>query len=324
MSGMFVISLDFELLWGVRDVMSLAEYRDNLLGERIAVEALLGVFRRRGIHATWATVGALFCATRREFEAAMPARLPKYDDPRLSPYEALSELGDDERSDPFHYAPSLVEKIAVAPGQQLATHTFSHFYCLEAGQTAADFDADLGAAAAVGARFGEVTRSIVFPRNQYNAAYREVMRLRGVRSYRSNGAHWAYRPSVTREPHLKRMVRLADAYLPLSGPRTQKIGEDDDGLTAVPASAFLRPFSPRLRALDRARHRRLARAMTHAAQRDECFHLWWHPHNFGKHLRENMAFLDRLLDHFDGLRVEYDMQSATMDEAAAVRDWKGR
>lgn len=318
MGGTFVISLDFELLWGVRDVMSLDEYRDNLVGERVAVEVLLALFAARGIHATWATVGALFCATRGEFERAMPAHMPRYEDRALSPYEALSELGEDEASDPFHYAPSLVEKIAKTSGQELASHTFSHFYCLEPGQTAADFDADLEAARAVGARFGEVTRSLVFPRNQYNPAYRGVMARRGVTAYRSNGPHWAYRPSVFAEPRFKRVVRLADAYVPLSGSRTQRPSVGDDGLTDVAASAFLRPYSPPLRSLDAVRYSRLTRAMSHAARRGECFHLWWHPHNFGRHLRENVAFLERLLDHFDLLRREHDMQSAAMCEVAAA------
>lgn len=58
--GTFVVSLDFELWWGIRDAIPLARYRDNLIGERVAVEVLLERFTKRGIRATWATVGALF------------------------------------------------------------------------------------------------------------------------------------------------------------------------------------------------------------------------------------------------------------------------
>jgi peptidoglycan/xylan/chitin deacetylase (PgdA/CDA1 family) len=315
---LFVVSLDFELLWGVRDVMTLEQYRENLVGERVAVEALLELFTRRGISGTWATVGALFCRTKKEFLAAMPERRPSYVERALSPYDALHELGDDERSDPFHYAPSLVEKIARTPGQELATHTFSHFYCLEPGQTEAEFRADLDAARRVGASFGDVTKSIVFPRNQYNERYRSALKAAGVVAYRSNGPHWAYRPSVSREPRWKRAARLVDAYAPLSGARATRVRPSADGLVDVPASAFLRPYSPGLRRLDGARFRRLSRAMTEAARRGETFHLWWHPHNFGTNLRENMAFLSRLLDHFDALRRREGMESVTMNRAATM------
>jgi hypothetical protein len=37
LQGALVISLDFELHWGVRDKRSVASYRENLLGARRAV-----------------------------------------------------------------------------------------------------------------------------------------------------------------------------------------------------------------------------------------------------------------------------------------------
>ncbi len=314
--GSFVVSLDFELFWGVRDVVPLAAYRDNLLGERVAVEALLGRFEKREVRATWATVGALFCRTRDELIAAMPERRPSYEDQRLSPYAALGEIGKDESADPFHFAPDLVRKIARTPGQELATHTFSHYYCLEAGQTADEFDADLETAQRLAENFGAL-RSLVFPRNQYNPRYRDVMARRGIRAYRSNPAHWAYAPSSTVEPRMKRLTRLADAYLPIAGPQTHRVHRANDGLTDVPASAFLRPWSRRLRRLDRLRVARIKRAMTHAAEHDECFHLWWHPHNFGVNLRENIEVLDAILDHLDVLRRTKHFESLHMGDLAA-------
>lgn len=34
MNGTFMVSLDFELFWGMLEVVSLASYRDNVLGAR--------------------------------------------------------------------------------------------------------------------------------------------------------------------------------------------------------------------------------------------------------------------------------------------------
>ena len=55
-----------------------------------------------------------------------------------------------------------------------------------------------------------------------------------------------------------------------------------------------------------------------AARRGRLFHLWWHPHDFGLHLRENLAVLRRLLDTFTRLRSVYGMESRSMAEAAAA------
>ena len=90
-------------------------------------------------------------------------------------------------------------------------------------------------------------------------------------------------------------------------------------LVDVRASAFLRPYSPRFRHLDAIRLRRLAGAMTHAAKHGKVFHLWWHPHNFGKYPKESLAFLDLVVDHFAELRRRHGMESLTMAEAAGLQ-----
>jgi hypothetical protein len=46
------------------------------------------------------------------------------------------------------------------------------------------------------------------------------------------------------------------------------------------------------------------------------FHLWWHPHNFGLNLRENLAFLEELLRHHRNLRERYGVVPMTMGEMA--------
>jgi hypothetical protein len=66
MPGALVISLDFELLWGVRDLYPAdgGTYRANLLGARTAIPKLLQLFEEFEIAATWATVGMLFANSR--------------------------------------------------------------------------------------------------------------------------------------------------------------------------------------------------------------------------------------------------------------------
>ena len=314
--GALVISLDFELHWGVRDIFTVDAYRENLIGVREAVPALLDLFAARGIHATWATVGFLFCRSKKEIEETLPTRLPRYANTALSPYD-LGAIGNDESSDPFHYAPSLIERIARTAGQEVGTHTFSHFYCLERGQTDDDFDADMHSATNAARRLGIQLHSIVFPRNQENMSYHRVLVRHGMRAFRSSGP-WPHNASVAFESSVKRIARLADAYLPLSGGGTHLVTRDRvSGIVGVPASAFLRPYNSRLARLERLKIGRLKRAMSHAAAQSQIFHIWWHPHNFGTNLRANMTELEAILDHFGRLRADFGMQSMSMVEAAA-------
>ena len=64
--GIFIISLDFELNWGVHDVFPLERYGENLLGAREAIPRMLELFQRFDIHATWATVGMLYFENKKE------------------------------------------------------------------------------------------------------------------------------------------------------------------------------------------------------------------------------------------------------------------
>jgi len=71
--GALVISLDFELHWGVRDHVTRGDpLYQRLPCARTAVKDMLEVFVARNIRATWATVGFLFASTRDEVEASIP------------------------------------------------------------------------------------------------------------------------------------------------------------------------------------------------------------------------------------------------------------
>jgi hypothetical protein len=54
--------------------------------------------------------------------------------------------------------------------------------------------------------------------------------------------------------------------------------------------------------------------MDAAAKNNKTFHLWWHPHNFGVHLDENMGVLTRIAEYYANLNRETGWQSLTMAE----------
>jgi hypothetical protein len=318
--GALVISLDFELHWGVRDRLRAdGPYRRNLLGARAAVLDILDCFRARGIAATWATVGFLFATSRQELESYAPAVRPAYRDRSLDPFD--EGTGTDEADDPLHYAPSLIDAIRRTPDQELASHTFSHYYALEAGQDRETFRADLGSAVAIAATRDVRFSSIVFPRNQHNPDYDDVLLQAGIVCYRGNPSAHVYRAVAGHgETFVRRALRLTDSHLPLFGTHTTAWSSilQPNGLANVPASMFLRPCGRTPGPAAELRLRRICSAMAAAARDRRVFHLWWHPHNFGAATAANLGVLERIVAHFETLRERHGMRSLTMIGAATA------
>lgn len=314
--GLFVISLDFELFWGVRDKRSLAEYRARLSEVPRVIKGLLGLFEKYRIHATWATVGALFLNSSEGFREQCPELLPGYEDENLCPYQYARNAECLEAE--FHFAPRWIRVIADRHGQEVGTHTYSHFYCLEQGVTRESFVADISKAASVALEFGLPVRSLVFPRNQWREDFLEFLPELGIVCYRGNPSHSLYRGVSGGEERLwRRALRLLDTYVNLSGHHT--FGPLNSGaaqLINIPASRFLRAYSQKMAWLDPLKRGRIVSSMHHAARNKEGFHLWWHPHNFGVGLQENLAFLEEILIEYQNLRDRYGMLSINMGEVA--------
>jgi peptidoglycan/xylan/chitin deacetylase (PgdA/CDA1 family) len=317
--GALVISLDFELYWGMRDHVS----RDSpafadLAASRQVVVDLAALFARRGIRATWATVGFLFASTGEELTDFLPTVRPQYRSPALDPY--TETWGEDERAAPEQLAGSLVHMLAGTPGQEIASHTFSHFYCLEEGQQEADLRADLAAAQAIARQLGTELTSLVLPRNQWNPRYARAVRESGFNCIRGPQPSWGHQAQRGDDQSLViRAARLVDTYAGVTPPPTTAWPSvpGHEGLADVPASAFLRPYSPRRRHLEPLRKARLMAGMGDAARRHRIFHLWWHPHNFARHPEASFALLEQLLDEFDSLAAKEGMRSMSMRDVAS-------
>jgi hypothetical protein len=310
--GSFVISLDFELMWGVRDHATRESYGGNVLGGRKAIPTMLDLFQRRGIRATWATVGALLCESKDELLAR--AKEAEAGGSRIA---GLEDIGSDERRDPYYFGASLARLIASCEGQEIGTHTFSHRCALEQEETVEGFAADVAAALTQLNAWKIRCRSIVFPRNQYGPAHLEACRALGLSHFRGNERAWFYAPAPGREQtKVRRLCRLADSYIDLSGPNIAQPGRGDEPLANVASSRFLRPFDRRLAPLDGFRLRRIEKAMQAPAKWGGTFHLWWHPENFGRNLAENLAILTKILELFDKLQAKHGMQSRAMHEIA--------
>lgn len=316
----FIISLDFELHWGVFDHLVL-DHRGKRYFDvtRELIPVVLDLFRKHDIRATWATVGFLFAHDKKQLLASMPVERPRYLDPALNPYRILDQVGLNEKQDPYHFAASLIGKIKATPGQVIGSHTFSHFYCLESGATEKSFDSDLCAAQRIAyENFGQELRSLVFPRNQFNETLLSSISANGFKSYRSNPDKWFWKASSTKDNSAaKRIIRLADHYLPLS--KTTSINSTSiksDQLNELKATRFFRPYIPKLDSFggQELKIRKILNEMLSAAREHRDYHLWWHPHNLATHPKKNVEALDIIIEHFVFLRNQYGMVSSTMED----------
>jgi hypothetical protein len=321
MSGIFTISLDFELHWGVFDKKNRHQreacYRNTLS----IVPRMLEMFSEHGVHVTWATVGSMFAENQKEWEELKPSIEPDYSLQQYSAYKWVRQNGMEDEFKWAHFAPELVASIMNYPGQELATHTFSHYYCLEKQFENRAFDADLKAANRAAAKFDAQMVSLVFPRNQFNPEYLKTCIDNGIWVVRSNPSNWFWSPVQNKGSNITRKIaRTLDAYIKVSSERTSYplssiIIKDNEPLQ-LPASRFLRPWRDKYQFANGMRLRRLCSEMKDAALKNECFHLWWHPENFGDHPEQNLKGLKVLLDQFVKLKSKYGMESWNMGEYA--------
>src|SRR5690606_26867640 len=144
-TGIFVISLDFELFWGIRDKFSFEQYGPNVLGVWQVVPKLLALFARYDVHATFATVGAMFAENLEELNNFLPEKKPGYQDQNLSPYNGYIDESSQNKPE-YYFGKKLIEMVRSDTRHEIGTHTFSHYYALENGQTKDEFEADLNAA----------------------------------------------------------------------------------------------------------------------------------------------------------------------------------
>jgi peptidoglycan/xylan/chitin deacetylase (PgdA/CDA1 family) len=310
-NGVLVISLDFELVWGLFDHIGITDkvtYFNNTIE---AIPQILSAFDKNKIHATWTTVGMLFNENWDEWHFNIPEVIPTYDRKELDAYEygkKHQKLGLDQ----FFFAPHLIKNIQSVKGQEIGTHTYSHYYCLEKGQTKVQFEADINQAIKVAQKLNVELKSLVFPRNQFNEEYLEICAQKGIETVRSNPDFW-YWDTTQKETLAVKLVRTSDAYLPLGTKSYLAESLVTGKVLCQPASRFLRPQHS-INLLNSSRLNRIKNEMIQAAKNGEVYHLWWHPHNFGVDVVNSIKTLQAIVKTFKFCSETYGMKTMTMKE----------
>lgn len=318
MNGHFLISLDFELVWGLAgwDLPRIELYKRNLLLAKDALCEIVSLLEKYDMKCTIGYVGAMNYTSLQELQMADNSLVPSYTNLLYAPFASLLPYMGKELDEGLFLAHQEVEMLQIKANVEVASHTYSHYYCLEEGQTLEDFENDLRMVKENAMKQGINLVSIIFPRNQVNDNYLSICCRYGFTHYRGMLNNFLYKPSKTSFRYSPMgALRFLDTYLNISGNNTYTIEDTKDKeLIDVPGSRFLRPYSPQLSFLEGLKIRRIKKSMTDAAKNGRIYHLWWHPHNFGANMQENLSLLEEICRHFDYLKKTYGLKSSFISE----------
>ncbi len=314
--GKLVFSLDFELFWGMLDKKLLKNYEKNILGVYKFIPLLLKLFKKYKIHATWAVIGFLFFNTWEELSKNIPKLIPNYKNRILSSYEYFKNIRKNKDKLKFHFAPGLIELIQSYPNQEIATHTFSHYYCLEKGSNLDTFREDLKMFIKIAQSNKIFIKSIVFPRNQYSKKNLNICKELGIKSYRGNQRFNLFkgRNGFKDKLYIK-VLNFLDYFFNILGHHAYSIDSIKNSCPVnITASRFIFWYSNKLKFLEPLRLRRIYLDMIYAAKNGLIFHIWGHPHNFGKNIKKNLIFFKKILELYLYLNEKYGFESLNMCE----------
>lgn len=313
-NGSFIISLDFELFWGLLDAIEYKENLQRIISTQDIALRLIEVFERNKISVSWATVGLLMLNDSEELSNLKNKIIePSYENPKFNNYINYENLkkSSDFCEDVF-FSKDIVEKIKKTNFQRIGTHTFSHYYCLEKGQVKSEFISDIELAKEVAGNLNLDIKSIVFPRNQYSQEHLEILKDQNITIFRGNPEKIIYKAKRTSN-YIFKALRLIDTYINVSGNIIHPNHEPTEQLFDIKASRFLRPQNNTHKLLKILQLKRIKNEMTKAAKNNQYYHLWWHPHNFSNSIEENFKFLSEIIEHFKFLNQEYNFESHSME-----------
>lgn len=312
-AGNLVISLDFELYWGVIDVETIDSFGGTILSGKETIPKLLALFEKYDIHATWGTVGMIFADNKKELIKYIPEIKPNYKNKELSTYSFFEKSSDSDESD-CCYAPETISEILKCKNQEIGSHTFSHYYCRQDGETYESFDCDIKAAKKIAEdKFNIDIKSFIFPRNYFKREYVKSLKENNIIVFRGNQKHFAY----DKNHQLSRTLRLIDTYIPVCGNKSYYKSEClNDGIVNLRASVFFRKYNKHLKLLEKLKMFNIKRLMKIAAKKGKIFHLWWHPHNMGENPEIFLSQLTELFEFYKKLNTKYNFTSKNMCEIA--------
>ena len=296
----FIISLDTELIWGYvaypsHKDMDLLKRDDKKV--RGCIDALLNLFEKHNIPATWAVVGHLFL-DHCECEDGTPHK----DMPRFKEDWYSSDPCTDIQKDPLYYGKDIVEKIlSNRIEHEIGYHSFSHVVFSECSREVAE--AEIKEGIRLAKEFGITLKSFVFPENKIG--HIDVLKENGFRIYRGENLG---RGNINQNI-LIRVFNFGINKI-IAQPAEPKWM---DGIWEIPTSVLFCDSQFKFSVLPRAKI-----GLYRAIRSKKVFHIYLHPHDLLRYpsLKDD---LDRFLEIVAKKRDEGKLEVMTMGEFAEAK-----
>lgn len=314
--GAFVISLDFELFWGMADFGHAYDYKNVIEKVHDVVPKLLKLFEKYNVHATWATVGAIFAHDDDEFLEYLPKPIAPQTFEMLNKLGILPEKDETKCPRSMLFAPELTKMVSETPGQELGTHTYSHYYCNLKTSTTNEFQKEINAAKAIMEKNNADCISIVFPRNQVHEKYIKEAESEGIFIYR--GVENGKLQALKKKSRKGLIFWYGDNYIPLQKGQSFELSEivEAENRYNVKNTRFFKPYKKKYKIIEKFKLWRYKLEMRRAAKRGEVYHMYWHPHNFGENTDINFKQMEKLLLYYSKMNRKHGMISLNMREVA--------
>ena len=313
-NGIFVLSLDFEMMWGsIFNKNVYNGYATRCKNIEYILEGVMNKIQEYDIHATWATVGGIACSSKEE---ACELASPRISDPygELSLIDTIKDFPDSLF--PKYFDPAFVKKISETPGQELATHTFSHFYLDEHSDRYQKLDDEIKASKTIFNKFNNQVNSIVMPKNQCDNEMLNILAKNQIYIFRGPQVSSFFEKSKHR-----RIYRFLDAYFPICGSSLYSLKDIyNNGFYNVRASRFFRFYFSKLKFFEFLKLIRVKREIRKCAKKKLVYHLWFHPHNLGTNVNKNLRTLTNLFKYVCKMKKKYNLVSVNMRECCDIYD----
>jgi hypothetical protein len=305
-TGVVVLSLDTEQIWGYLDQMNEMQFRNRYPDALEAHDRLLACLTSAGVSATWFTVGGMALHGSHGAQDRRMAALPKDWTERI-------RAGAEETT-PLWYRPSFVERLRQAlPFQEVGLHGgLTHLIWTDGRSTKDAIKEELaeGLEALEHARVHPTSFS--FPREQ--EAHHRLLPAHGIRCYRGRNVTRAFQmgPSLA-----GKMARLLDEMCRATPPPVWP-EETLPGLWNIPSSLFLYPIGGCRTSVVglNSRVERFKRGVEAAARLRGIFHFCLHPENLTES-KHGFSMFEEMLDRLTRARLRGDIEILTMGEVVA-------
>lgn len=309
--GIFVLSLDTELCWGVVDKPE--QLKNNIKyyeQARNCIEKILILLEKYNISATWAIVGHLFLQECNSTEEQKHLEIPRSTYPWYAKDWFEESPCTNDKEEPLWYGQDIIKKIINCKVyQEIGCHSFAHIPYGDKNTKRAAVRADLSSCVCEAEKLGLKLRSFVFPRN--NVGYIDELKNFGFEIYRGEEPSW-YKDFSKR---IRKVCHIIDQFLAITPPVS--IPEYDKELFNIPASMFYLPMNG-FRSLIPLSFRihKAKKGIKKAISEKKVFHLWFHPFNIATNQEKLLYGLEEIFKEVYMKRENGELETKSMAEVA--------